>query len=558
MTGQGKSRSTAITQGLAAAPARAMLRAVGLSEQDWDKCLVGVADTRNDLTPCNMHLGDLAQAARVGVSRAGGAALGFSTISISDGIAQGHEGMRASLVSREVIADSVEVAALAERFDALVTFGGCDKSLPGMLMACARLDLPAIFVFGGASLPGHLDDRAITLGDVFEAAGAAASGKGSHEYVARLERVACPGPGSCAGLFTACSMALVAEALGMSLPGSAAPPAVSADRVLAARESGEAVVGLAIRGISSRAIMTRKAFENAVAAIMASGASTNCILHLLAIAHEARVELTLEDFAVIAKRTPKLLNLKPSGAFVMADLHNVGGVPVLLRQLLEAGLLHGDALTVTGRTLEENLSVIGSPDGVIVRPWQEPLSNQSGLQILRGSLAPDGAVSKRAAVSREVWSGPARVFDSEEEAYVAIVGGMIKAGDIVVLRYEGPAGGPGMREMLVATSAVMGSGLGDSVALVTDGRFSGATRGPCVGHVSPEAAAGGPIAVVRDGDLVTIDLASGKLDVDVDEVEMRRRLSEWTRPKHVYSSGVLARYSRLVGSAAAGAVLQGN
>lgn len=336
MTQMGKSRSAVITQGLSAAPARAMLRAVGLTDADWDRCLVGVVDTQNDLTPCNMHLGALARAARDGVSRAGGVALGFTTVSISDGIAQGHEGMRASLVSREIIADSVEIGALAEPFDALITFGGCDKSLPGMLMACARLNMPSIFVFGGASLPGHLDNRAVTLGDVFEAVGAAASGKGSDEQVERLERVACPGPGTCAGLFTACSMALVAEALGMSLPGSAAPPAVSADRVLAARQAGEAVVGLATQGVRARDILTRKAFENAVVAIMSSGASTNCVLHLLAIAHEARVELTLDDFAEIARRTPKLLDLKPSGAFVMADLHEVGGVPALLKQLLEA------------------------------------------------------------------------------------------------------------------------------------------------------------------------------------------------------------------------------
>lgn len=551
----GKGRSAAVTDGLAAAPARAMLRAVGFADGDWTRPFVGVADTANDLTPCNMHLGRLAAAVRDGVRDAAGVALGFTTIAISDGIAQGHEGMRASLVSREVIADSIEIASIAERFDALVAIGGCDKSLPGMLMACARLDVPSVFLFGGASLPGSLDGRDVTLGDVFEASGAASSGRGSAAEVDRLERVACPGPGSCAGLFTACSMALVAEALGISLPGSAAPPAVSADRTAAARASGSAVVRLAGNGVTARTILTRAAFENAITAAMASGSSTNVVLHLLAIAREAGVPLDLDDFDRIGARTPKLLNLRPAGAYVMADLHRVGGVPVLLRQLLDAGLLHGDALTVTGRTMAENLDSAVEPDGLVVRSRHEPVSPHGGLVVLRGSLAPDGAVLKRAAVGRDRWSGPARAFDSEESAYAAVTSGSIHPGDIIIVRYEGPAGGPGMREMLTVTSAVVGAGLGDTVALVTDGRFSGATRGPCVGHVTPEAASGGPIALVRDGDTVVIDLTAHRVDLDVPAAELGERRRDWKPPAPRYGSGVLGRYARQVRPASEGAVL---
>ncbi|MGI8548584.1 MAG: dihydroxy-acid dehydratase [Gemmatimonadaceae bacterium] len=555
MTGNGKSRSRDVTDGLSAAASRAMLRAVGFSDGDWSKCFVGIADTANDLTPCNMHLGGLAQAAREGVREAGGVALGFSTISISDGIAQGHEGMRASLISREIIADSVEIVSVGERFDAMITIGGCDKSLPGMIMACARTDLPSLFVFGGASLPGVLGGHDVTLGDVFEAAGAAASGKGSTQDVERLERVACPGAGSCAGLFTACSMALVAEALGISLPGTATAPAVSADRTAAARASGMAVLGLAASGITARTILTREAFENAITTGMAAGVSTNVVLHLLAIAREAHVPLTLDDFDRIGRRTPKLLNLKPAGAFVMADFHRVGGVPVLMKQLLEAGLLHADAITGTGRTVAENLADVGEPDGIIARHRAQPVSREGGLVILRGSLAPDGAVVKRAAVSRDEWNGPARVFESEEDAYTAITSGAVRVGDILIIRNEGPAGGPGMREMLMATSAVMGAGLSDSVALVTDGRFSGATRGPCIGHVSPEAAAGGPIALVRDGDTVSINLEERRIELLVDPVELQMRRDAWSPPAPRYLTGAIARYSRLVGSAAGGAIL---
>ena len=552
-----KPRSYEVTDGIAKAPARAMLRAVGMGDDDWEKPQIGVASSWNEITPCNLSLDRLAKRAKEGVHAAGGFPLEFGTISVSDGISMGHEGMRASLVSREVIADSVETVMFAERLDGSVLLAGCDKSLPGMLMAAARLDLASVFLYSGSTLPGKLGDRDdLTIIDVFEAVGACARGLITQDELAAVERAACPGMGSCGGMYTANTMASVAEALGMALPGSAAPPAPDSRRDAFAVASGEAVVNLLRQGITARQIMTKQAFENAITVVMALGGSTNAVLHLLAIAHEAQVDLTLDDFNRIGDRTPHLADVKPFGRFVMTDIDRVGGVPVVLRALLDAGLLHGDTLTVTGKTMAENLAEIAPPDldGTIVHAMENPIHRTGGLTILRGSLSPEGAVVKSAGFDAEVFEGTARVFDGEQGAMDAVTEGTLQAGDVVVIRYEGPRGGPGMREMLAVTGAIKGAGLGKDVLLLTDGRFSGGTTGLCVGHVAPEATDGGPIAFVQDGDRIRLDLTSRTLDLLVEEDELARRRAGWTPLPPRYTTGVLGKYAKLVSSAAQGAV----
>ena len=552
-----KPRSRDVTDGDERAPARAMLRAVGMTDADWDKPQVAVASSWNEVTPCNLPLARLAQSVKTGVRGAGGFPLEFTTIAVSDGIAMGHEGMRASLVSREVIADSVELMVHAERLDAMVLLAGCDKSLPGMLMAAARLDLPAVFLYGGSILPGRLaDGTAVTIQDVFEAVGACAVGAITRDRLGEIERAACPGEGSCGGMFTANTMAAAAEALGMALPGSASAPAVDDRRTALAVDSGRSVVELLDRGITARQVLTRSAFENAIAVVMALGGSTNAVLHLLAIAHEARVELTLDDFDRIGRKVPHLADVKPFGRFVMNDVDAVGGVPVVLRMLLDAGLADPDALTVTGRTMGENLAGLtpAQPDGGVVRGLDAPMHPMGGIAILRGTLAPDGAVLKSAGMDALVFDGRARVFDDEAAAMAAVTSGTLQRGDVVVIRWEGPRGGPGMREMLAVTAAVKGAGLGADVALVTDGRFSGATFGLCVGHVAPEAADGGPIALVADGDRIVLDVPSRRLDLLVDEAELARRRAAWRPHAPRYPRGALGKYARLVSSAARGAV----
>jgi len=553
----GPRRSAEVTQGDERAPARAMLRAVGMTDDDWDKPQVAVASSWNEVTPCNLPLDRLAKDVKQGVRDSGGFPLEFTTIAVSDGISMGHEGMRASLVSREVIADSVELVVHAERLDAAVLLAGCDKSLPGMLMAAARLDIPSVFLYGGSILPGHLaDGTAVTIQDVFEAVGACALGKITRERLGEIERAACPSEGSCGGMFTANTMACAAEALGMALPGSAAPPAPDARRTDIARRSGEAVVALTEAGITARRILTKPAIENAVAVVMALGGSTNAVLHLLAIANEAEVELTLADFDRIGRKVPHLADVKPFGRYVMTDVDAVGGVPVVMRHLLDAGLLDGDALTVTGKTLAENLDALApaQPDGEVVHAMNDPIHLSGGIAILRGSLAPDGAVVKSAGMDALVFEGTARVFDGEADAMAAVTEGRIHPNDVIVIRWEGPKGGPGMREMLAVTAAVKGAGLGADVALVTDGRFSGATFGLCVGHVAPEAADLGPIALVAEGDRIVLDVPNRRLDLLVDDAELERRRAAWQPMEPRYTRGALAKYARLVSSAAYGAV----
>jgi dihydroxy-acid dehydratase len=556
-----KPRSRDVTDGLERTAARGMLRAVGMGDDDWDKPQIGVASSWNEITPCNLSLERLAKASKDGVHAAGGYPLEFGTISVSDGISMGHEGMHFSLVSREVIADSVETVMQAERLDGSVMLAGCDKSLPGMLMAAARLDLASVFLYAGSILPGRVtlsdgSEREVTIIDAFEAVGACARGLMSRADVDLIERAICPGEGACGGMYTANTMASAAEALGMSLPGSAAPPATDRRRDGFARRSGQAVVELLRRGITARQILTREAFENAIAVVMAFGGSTNAVLHLLAIAHEAEVELSLDDFTRIGAKVPHLADVKPFGRHVMTDVDRIGGVPVVMKALLDAGLLHGDCLTVTGRTVAENLADIAppDPDGTVLRAMTEPIHRTGGITILRGSLAPDGAVVKSAGFDSDVFTGTARVFDRERAAMDALEDGTIAAGDVVVIRYEGPKGGPGMREMLAITAAIKGAGLGKDVLLLTDGRFSGGTTGLCVGHVAPEAADGGPIALVRDGDPITLDVANGTLDLGVDDAELAARRADWTPLPARYQRGVLAKYSKLVGSASGGAV----
>jgi dihydroxy-acid dehydratase len=550
-----KIRSQEVTEGAAKAGARAMLRAVGLTEEDFDRAQVGVVSAGNEVTPCNLTGPELSKHAKAGVASAGGVGLVFSTIAVSDGISMGHEGMRASLVSREVIADSVELVMHAERFDALVAIAGCDKSLPGMLMAAARLDLPAVFLYGGSSLPGHYAGRDISIVDVFEGIGAESEGRITIDELVAIERAACPGAGSCAGMFTANTMASVGEAIGMSLPGSASVPAVDPRLQGFAERSGEAVMRLLEDGIRPRDIMTRPAFENAITTVMALGGSTNAVLHLLAIAHEAGVDLELEDFDRISRRTPHLGDLKPFGRYHMVDLDRVGGVPIVLKALLDEGLLHGDALTVTGSTMAENLAgtEFDSSQDVIAPP-ASPLAPEGGIAVLRGNLAPGGAVVKVAGIDLDVFEGPARVFDGEQGALQALFDHRIEPGDVVLIRTEGPKGGPGMREMLQITAAIKGAGLGKDVLLVTDGRFSGGTTGLCIGHVAPESEAGGPMAFVEEGDRIRVDVAARSIDVLVDDPVLADRASKWSPHPARYETGALAKYARLVGSAETGAV----
>jgi len=555
-----KPRSYEVTEGPSKAPARAMLRAVGMTDADWDKPQIGVASSWNEVTPCNLPLDRLAKRAKDGVRAAGGFPFEFVTIAVSDGISMGHEGMRASLVSREVIADSVETVMHAERFDALVTFAGCDKSLPGMLMAAARINLPSVFLYGGSILPGRLRDQALDIVSVFEAVGAHAVDALSDEELSLIEHNACPTEGSCAGMFTANTMASVAEALGMSLPGSSTAAAVDRRRDDFAYESGRAVLGLLAADIRPRRIMTKQAFENAIAVVMALGGSTNAVLHLMAIAHEARVPLELDDFNRIAARVPHLADTKPHGRFHMVDVDRIGGVPVVMRELLDAGLLHGDCLTVTGWTVAENLAALDppAPDGEVVHPLSAPIHADGGLAILTGSLAPLGSVVKVAGLDEAQmhFEGTARVFDGEPAAMDAILAGSIQPGTVVVIRYEGPKGGPGMREMLAVTGAMKGAGRGSDCALVTDGRFSGGTHGYCIGHVAPEAVDGGPIALVADGDRITIDVPSHRVDLEVDEAELARRREGLKPFEPRYTTGVLAKYARLVTGADRGAVTE--
>ena len=555
-TNKMKPRSGLVTDGMERAPARGMLRAVGFKDEDFAKPQIGVASSWNEITPCNLSLDRLAKASKKGVIEAGGFPMQFGTISVSDGISMGHEGMHFSLVSREVIADSVEAVMQAERLDGMVTFAGCDKSLPGMMMAAARLDVASVFVYAGSIMPGKVDGRDVTIIDAFEAVGACARGLISQEEVDKIERAICPGEGACGGMYTANTMAAVGEAIGLSLPGSASPPSIDRRRDDYAVKSGAAVVELIRLGITTRQILTKKAFENAITVVMALGGSTNAVLHLLAIAHEAEVDLTLEDFQRVGAKVPLLGDLKPFGKYVMTDVDKVGGIPVILRALLDAGLLHGDCLTVTGKTMAENLKDIKppDPDGEILRAVKNPMSLGGGITILNGSLTPEGAVCKTAGIEVELFEGPAKVFEREQAAMDALENGSIVAGDVVVIRYEGPKGGPGMREMLMITGAIKGAGLGKSVLLLTDGRFSGGTTGLCVGHVSPEAVDGGPIAFVKNGDHVRIDVTNRKLDLLVDEKEMAERRKSFKPLSHKYRRGVLAKYSKLVGSAAKGAV----
>jgi dihydroxy-acid dehydratase len=553
-----KLRSGDVTDGITKAPARAMLRAVGMGDDDWDKPQIGIASAWNEVTPCNVSLRRLAARAKDGVRAAGGFPLEFGTITVSDGISMGHEGMRASLVSREIICDSVEAVVHAERFDGFVGLAGCDKSIPAMLMAAARLNLVSVFVYNGSTLPGYLNGRALDITSVFEAVGACATGAITEDELLAVERNACPGEGACGGMFTANTMSSIAEALGMSLPGSASPPAVDRRREDDAYAAGEAVVRLLEAGIRTRDILTKQAFENAIAVTNALGGSTNAVLHLLAIANEAGVDLSLDDFNRIAARVPHIADMKPGGKFHMTDLDRIGGVPVVMKHLLDAGLLHGDVLTVTGKTMAENLAAIDppAPDGVVVHPLDDAIDAEGGILVLTGSLAPSGSVVKVAGLTHEqrLFEGEARVFDGEEGALQAILAGEILPNTVLVIRYEGPKGGPGMREMLAVTGALKGAGRGADCALITDGRFSGGTWGFCIGHVAPEAVDGGPIAFVRDGDRIRVDVAAKSLDVLVDPAELAARREGWAPLPPRYTSGVLAKYAKLVTGAERGAL----
>ena len=550
-----KPRSHVVTDGPERAGARAMLRATGLNDDDMNKPFVAVANLASDITPCNVHLSRLAQKTKEGIRAAGSVPFLFGTITVSDAISMGTEGMKGSLVSREVIADSIETVCFAESMDSLVIVGGCDKNMPGAVMAIARLDVPSIFFYGGTIMPGRHQGRDVTIQDVYEAYGELTAGETSLDELIALERVACPGPGSCAALYTANTMASAIEALGLSLPGASSIPAVDPRIDEAAFRVGRALQHLQEEGITARHILTRKALENAITVVLAMGGSTNAVLHLLAIAHEAEVPLEIDDFDRLSRCTPYIGDLRPGGRFVMSDLDAVGGVPVVMKELLDAGLLHGDTLTVTGRTLEENLSNVDiAPDGRVVHTVPNSRSPTGGLVILRGNLAPEGAVLKVAGSRYLAHEGPARVFDSEREAFQAVSEGRIGPGDVVVIRYEGPVGGPGMQEMLSVTAAIMGQGLGESVMLVTDGRFSGATHGPMIGHVAPEAAVGGPLALLQDGDVVALDVEDRELAVRLSEEELAQRRAEWRPLPPRYTRGVLAKYARMVSSASVGAV----
>jgi dihydroxy-acid dehydratase len=555
-----KPRSRVVTDGIEATTSRGMLRAVGMGDEDWDKPQIGIASSWNEITPCNLSLDRLAQGAKEGVHAGGGYPLQFGTISVSDGISMGHEGMHFSLVSREVIADSVETVIMAERLDGSVLLAGCDKSIPGMLMASARLDLSSVFLYAGSIAPGWVKlsdgtEKDVTIIDSFEAVGACLAGKMSEADLKRIECAIAPGEGACGGMYTANTMASVAEALGLSLPGSAAPPSADRRRDYFAHRSGEAVVNLLRQGITTRDILTKEAFENAIALAMALGGSTNVVLHLLAIAREAEVELSLHDFNRIGDKVPHVADMKPFGKFVMNDVDRHGGIPVIMKAMLDEGLLHGDALTVTGKTLAENLADLNPDpvDGTVIHSFDDPIHAKGGITILHGSIAPEGAVVKSAGFDADVFEGPARVFERERAAMDALEAGEITAGDVVVIRYEGPKGGPGMREMLAITAAIKGAGLGKDVLLLTDGRFSGGTTGLCIGHIAPEAVDAGPIAFVRDGDLIRVDIAARTLDLLVDETELSSRREGWEPLPPRYTRGVLAKYSRLVRSAAEGA-----
>ena len=553
-----KPRSRDVTDGIQKAAARAMLRAVGLTDDDWDKPQVGIASSWNEITPCNLSLRRLAEAAKDGVQRSGGIGLEFGTITVSDGISMGHEGMRASLVSREIICDSVEAVIHAERLDGVVVLGGCDKSMPGMMMSIARLDLPGIFVYNGSTLPGYHNGKALDVTSVFEAIGACAAGTISEDELHAIESNACPGEGACGGMFTANTMSSIGEALGLSLPGSASPPAVDRRREDDARRAGEAVINMLKTGLRPHDILTRGAFENAITLANALGGSTNAVLHLLAIANEARVDIELADFNRTAARVPHFADMKPGGKFHMTDLDRVGGVPVVLKHLLEEGLLHGDEMTVTGKTMAENLAEIDppAPDGTVVYPISQPINAEGGLNVLTGSLAPSGSVVKVAGLTEDqrVFEGPARVFDGEDGAMAAVMGGEIEPGTVIVIRYEGPKGGPGMREMLAITGALKGVGRGADCALITDGRFSGGTWGFCIGHVAPEAVDGGPIAFVQDGDRIRIDVPTLGLDLLVDDDELARRREGWSPIEPRYTTGILGKYARLAQGAEKGAI----
>jgi dihydroxy-acid dehydratase len=556
-----KPRSRTVTEGIEATTSRGMLRAVGMGDADWDKAQIGIASSWNEITPCNLSLDRLARAAKEGVHAGGGYPLQFGTVSVSDGISMGHEGMHFSLVSREVIADSVEVVMQAERLDGSVLLAGCDKSIPGMLMAAARLDLASVFLYAGSIAPGWVrlsdgTEKDITIIDSFEAVGGVLAGTMSLEDAHRIECAFAPGMGACGGMYTANTMASVAEALGLSLPGSASPAASDGRRDMYAHRSGEAVVNLLNKGITARQILTKEAFENAIAVGMALGGSTNIVLHLLAIAHEAEVELDLDDFNRVGSKVPHIGDLKPFGKYVMNDVDRRGGVPVLMKALLDAGLLHGDVMTVTGKTMRENLEELNPPalDGEVLKPLDKPIHATGGLTVLKGTMAPEGAVVKTAGFDAAVFEGPARVFERERGAMDALASGEIKHGDVVVIRYEGPKGGPGMREMLAITAAIKGAGLGKDVLLLTDGRFSGGTTGLCIGHIAPEAVDAGPIAFVRDGDLIRVDIAARSIDLLVDPAELESRRSGWAPLPPRYTRGVLAKYSKLVHSAAEGAV----
>ena len=550
-----KHHSKEVTEGPERAPARAMLWAMGLSQDDMDKPFVAIANLASDVTPCNVHLDRFAQAAKEGIRQSDGTPFEFGTITVSDGISMGTEGMKASLVSREVIADSIEVVAFAERMDGLITIAGCDKNMPGCLMAIARLNLPSIFVYGGTIMPGLYQDRDVSIQDVFEAVGAYSKKDISFDQLRDLERHACPGEGSCAGLFTANTMSSAIEALGMSLPGDASIPGADPRKVEESRRAGQTLMRLLNEDVRPRDILTRQAFENAITVAVSMGGSTNVVLHLMAIANEAGVSLTLDDFDRIGRNTPYIADMKPAGRYVMADLDRYGGVSLIMKRLLEAGLLHGEAMTVTGKTLRENVQEVATADDQpVVYTVDAPRSPTGGLAILYGNLAPEGAVIKVAGHQEKIYQGSARVFDEEQAAFQAIQRQEIRRGDVVVIRYEGPKGGPGMREMLAVTSALVGQGLGDDVALLTDGRFSGATHGPMVGHVAPEAAVGGPIALIQEGDIITLDIPGRRLDVQLTEEQLADRRARWEPIPPNYTTGVLAKYAKLVSSASEGAV----
>ncbi len=553
-----KPRSRDVTDGMQKAPSRSMLRAIGMGDDDWEKPQVAIASAWNEVTPCNMTLRKLAEHTKAGIFAAGGFGMEFGTITVSDGISMGHEGMRASLVSREVITDSVETVMHAERLDGFVGLAGCDKSIPGMLMAAARLDLASVFVYNGSIMPGEHNGKALDITSVFEAVGAHAAGTIDDAELHAIEVKACPGEGACGGMFTANTMSSIAEALGMSLPGSASPPAIDSRREVDARAAGEAVVGLLKLGITARQIMTKPAFENAIALTSALGGSTNAVLHLLAIANEAGVELDLDDFNRIADKVPHIADMTPGGKFHMSDLDKVGGVPGVLKHLLDNGMIDGSCLTVTGKTMAENLAAmdLAEPDGVVVHPVSAPIHSEGGINVLRGSLAPLGAVVKVAGLTAEQmhFEGPARVYDDESFAMEAILAGQINAGDVIVIRYEGPKGGPGMREMLAITGALKGAGRGGDCALITDGRFSGGTWGFCIGHVAPEAVDGGPIAFVEEGDMILIDVATKTLDLQVDDATLAARKEGWRPNPPRYTTGVLGKYARLVQGAETGAI----